>query len=218
MISRRILFVPGLVLALGAGATVQARPPTVPPLPPTATRAEPVETLTSQQQKMLRVAKDLASACERTLTRWLDSKEVSEAKLFSFLYYPIEGTDPPKFNTDWDRLSDRDILALEERALETSSAMIFAILVDKHGYLPTHNRRYSQELTGDMAVDLVNNRTKRIFADRTGYAAAINVQPYLIQHYSRDTGEQIEDLSVPVYVRGRKWGSVRLGYRVVNEE
>lgn len=31
------------------------------------------------------------------------------------------------------------------------------------GYVPTHNRRFAQPLTGDPARDLVGNRTKRIF-------------------------------------------------------
>ena len=41
-------------------------------------------------------------------------------RLFSFLYYPIPNTDPPKFNTDYDKLSDRDILAIEESILARS--------------------------------------------------------------------------------------------------
>ena len=90
---------------------------------------------------------------------------------------------------------------------------MFAVLVDKHGYLPTHNLRYSQPLTGNPAADLVNNRTKRIFNDRTGLAAARNKAPFLIQRYQRDTGEVVMDLSVPVVVRGKHFGAVRVGFR-----
>jgi len=94
--------------------------------------------------------------------------------------------------------------------------LVFAVLVDRNGYLPTHNQRYSQPLTGNLAQDLVNNRTKRIFNDRTGYAAARNRAPFLIQRYQRDTGEVMADLSVPVMVNGTQWGSVRLGYRAID--
>jgi methyl-accepting chemotaxis protein len=59
----------------------------------------------------------------------------------------------------------------------------------------------------------VNNRTKRIFNDRTGLAAAQNTAPFLIQKYQRDTGETMADLSVPIFIDGRHWGAVRIGYR-----
>jgi methyl-accepting chemotaxis protein len=171
--------------------------------------------ITSQEGEMLELAVDFAARCGETLERWIASGEVSRERLFSALYYPLPNTDPPKFTTDWDRLSDRDILKIEEGVLAKSPLIQFAILVDRNGYLPTHNQRYSQPLTGNLAIDLVNNRTKRIFNDRTGLAAAQNEGPYLIQRYQRDTGETMADLSVPVVVRGVRWGAVRIGYRAL---
>jgi methyl-accepting chemotaxis protein len=175
-----------------------------------------VESLTAQEQEMLAVATEFARRCGETLEKWVAAKETTQEKLFSSLYYPVPKTDPPKYTTDWDRLADRDIQAVEEAALAKSSVMIYAVMVDKFGYLPTHNARYSQPLTGNLAMDLVNNRTKRIFNDRTGIAAARNVAPFLIQRYQRDTGEVMADLSVPVMVAGSHWGAVRLGYRALD--
>ncbi len=85
--------------------------------------------------------------------------------------------------------------------------------VDVNGYLPTHNSRYSRPLTGIGDTDTKWNRTKRLFSDRTGLAAAHNKEPYLLQRYSRDTGEVMSDLSVPVIIRNRHWGAIRIGYR-----
>ena len=174
------------------------------------------EALTSQEKEMLGLANDFSRRCGEALERWISNKEVTEEKLFSFLYYPIPKTDPPKFNTDWDRLSDRDIGAIEESFLGKSPVIFYTVMVDRFGYLPTHNQRYSQPLTGNLASDLVNNRTKRIFNDRTGIAAAKSEAPYLIQRYQRDTGETMADISVPVFVRGAHWGAVRIGYRPVD--
>ncbi len=194
-------------------------------LAPTAARAQlqskvggitPVDSLTGQEQEMLALASDFAKKCTDALERWIAAKETSEEKLFSSIYYPTPKTDPPKFTTDWDRLSDRDILPIEEAVVGKSPVIVFAVMVDKFGYLPTHNARYSQPLTGNLAIDLVNNRTKRIFNDRTGLAAARNKAPFLIQRYQRDTGEIMADLSVPVMVRGSHWGAVRIGYRAVD--
>jgi methyl-accepting chemotaxis protein len=176
----------------------------------------PVESLTAQEQEMLAVATEFSKRCGQTLEKWISSKETTQEKLFSSLYYPVAKTDPPKFTTDWDRLADRDIQAIEEAALARSPVMIYAVMVDRYGYLPTHNVRYSQQLTGNLAMDLVNNRTKRIFNDRTGIAAARSVASFLIQRYQRDTGEVMADLSVPVMVAGSHWGAVRLGYRALD--
>lgn len=170
----------------------------------------------SQEQEMLALAQDFARRCAASLERWLQAKETTQEQLFGALYYPIPKTDPPKFTTDWDRLSDRDILPVEEAVLARSPLIVYAVMVDRFGYLPTHNSRYAQPLTGNLANDLVNNRTKRIFNDRTGLAAARSRAPYLVQRYQRDTGETMADLSVPVVVRGAHWGAVRIGYRALD--
>ena len=192
-------------------------------LAPAAARAQttkvggitPVESLTSQEREMLALATDFAKRSTDTLEKWLAAKEVTPERLFSFLYYPVANTDPPKFSTDYDKLSDRDVLAIEEAILSRSPTIIYTVMVDRNGYLPTHNQRYSQPLTGNLASDLVNNRTKRIFNDKTGLAAAQNVAPFLIQNYQRDTGETMADISIPLYVQGKHWGAIRIGYRRV---
>jgi methyl-accepting chemotaxis protein len=190
-------------------------------LAPAAGLAQPrptaaqLDALNNQEREMLAAAQDFSRRVAETMEGWLSSKEVREERLFSFLYYPVARTDPPKFTTDWDRLSDRDVQGIEEAVMTRSQTLVYAVLVDKHGYLPTHNLRYSQPLTGNLANDLVNNRTKRIFNDKTGLAAAKSAAPFLLQRYQRDTGETMVDLSVPVFVRGMHWGAVRLGFRSV---
>jgi methyl-accepting chemotaxis protein len=184
-------------------------------LPSKVGGVNPIDSLTTQEHEMLAVAADFAKRCADSLEKWIAAKETTEEKLFSSIYYPVAKTDPPKFTTDWDRYADRDILPVSEAVLAKSTLLVYAVMVDRFGYLPSHNARYSQPLTGNRAVDLVNNRTKRIFNDRTGIAAARNRAPFLIQRYQRDTGEVMADLSVPIYVRGNHWGAVRLGYRAI---
>jgi methyl-accepting chemotaxis protein len=172
-----------------------------------------VESLTSQEKEMLALGNEFARRVTETLDRWLAAKEVTPDRLFSFFYYPVPDTDPPKFTTDYDKLSDRDILPIQESVLARSPTIVYTVTVDRNGYLPTHNQRYSQPLTGNLASDLVNNRTKRIFNDRTGLAAAQSTAPWLIQKYLRDTGEVMADLSVPVNLQGKHWGAIRIGFR-----
>jgi methyl-accepting chemotaxis protein len=168
--------------------------------------------LDKKDRLMISIAKEFAKEIKTKMKKWLSSNELSEDKLFSYLYYPIADTNPKKFHTDYDKLSDRDIQPILEAYLIKDSDIIYALLTDKNGYIPTHNKKYSQPLTGNRAKDLVNNRTKRIFADKTGLAAARNEKTYLVQLYKRDTGQRLIDLSIPIYIGKRHWGAIRIGY------
>jgi methyl-accepting chemotaxis protein len=169
--------------------------------------------LSAQEREMLALANDLSRKCSAVMEKWIASKEISEERLFSFLYYPIANTDPPKFSTDYDRFSDRDIQALEEAVMSKSSAIIYAVIVDKNGYIPTHNLKFSQPLTGNRAVDILNNRTKIIHNHQVGLTAGRSEAPFIFQQYKRDTGEVLPEVAVPVTVRGQHWGAIRIGYR-----
>jgi methyl-accepting chemotaxis protein len=103
--------------------------------------------------------------------------------------------------------------AIQEPLLARDPALVYAIATTPDGYVPTHNQAFNQPPTGDPEVDQLRSRSKRIFNDRTGIRCGSHERNLLLQTYSRDTGELMHDLSVPVRVRGRHWGGVRLGYR-----
>ncbi len=137
---------------------------------------------------------------------------IGEEALFSTEYVPIPGIDPPKYRTAFDALCDELLPPLQEPLLAAHPWIVFAICANVDGYVPTHNLRFSQPLSGDRARDLVGNRSKRIFADRVGRNVGRHTEPYLLQVYRRDTGQILFDLSVPVHVRGRHWGGLRVAY------
>jgi methyl-accepting chemotaxis protein len=138
---------------------------------------------------------------------------ISEADLFDRNYQPIPDTNPEKVSTRFDKFTDEALPAIQEPILEIHPEVAYAGAVDDNGYFPTHNRKYAQPLTGDYEHDLVHNRTKRIFTDRTGSRCGSNTKPFLLQTYKRDTGEVMHDLSAPIYINGRHWGGFRLGYK-----
>jgi hypothetical protein len=173
------------------------------------------EVLTAQEKEMLALARELSQGAAGLMEKWLAAKETTEDKLFSFLYFPIPNTDPPKYTTPWDKLADRDFSRLSDNIMARSSMIEFAVIVDKNGYLPTHNEKYSKPLTGNPAVDLVSNRTKRIFNDKTGLASARSTAHHILQRYQRDTGETLGEVAVPIMVRGQHWGAARIGYRAL---
>lgn len=144
----------------------------------------------------------------------IHAHKLSSDDIFDRNYMSIEGSNPPKYNTRFDAFTDQMFPDFQEAILTRHPTILFAGAVDNNGYFPTHNKRYSQPVTGNYEVDLINSRTKRIFDDRTGSRCGSNTEPFLLQTYKRDTGEVIHDLSAPIYVSGRHWGGFRIGYKV----
>ncbi len=130
---------------------------------------------------------------------------------FDTAYEKIPGFNPPKFHTKYDFYLDKALLGVEDEFLKDNS-VVYAVAADVNGYVPTHNTRYNQPPTGDSEKDLIINRTKRIFSDKVGLAAAQNLNLGFLQVYSRDTGETMWDISSPILVKGKHWGGFRIGY------
>jgi methyl-accepting chemotaxis protein len=133
--------------------------------------------------------------------------------VFDQRYAPVPETDPPKYETAFTPAFQRELQPLYDEALADIRGAVFALCVDRNGYAPTHNGKYSRPVTGDRQVDLVNSRDRRKFDDPTGIRAARNETALLLQTYVRDTGEVMNDLSLPIRVGGRHWGAFRVGVR-----
>ncbi len=156
-----------------------------------------------------------AAAAEigRLIEAAIDRGELKLDDAFDTNYVPLPNTKPQKFNTRYDSLADRLLPPVQEPLLDRYKEVTYAIACDTKGYVPTHNKRYSQPLTGDETRDMAGNRTKRIFADPVGKRCGEHEAPFLLQTYRRDTGEIMHDISSPIYVKGRHWGGFRIGYR-----
>ncbi len=140
----------------------------------------------------------------------VDNGVFSVKDAFDTEYELIGNFDPPKYHTKYDFYLDKAILGLQDEFLLDKS-IVFAVAVDKNGYLPTHNTRYQKPITGNPEVDKVGNRTKRVFNDPVGLKAAQNSEKGLLQVYHRDTGVTMWDVSSPVFVKGKHWGGFRIG-------
>lgn len=159
-------------------------------------------------------ASELKEGIEQVISEALKRGTITETDLFDRNYQPYpKKTDPPKFTTRFDRFFDQAVSPLQEAIVARDGTLIYAISFDDRAYVPSHNLRYSKPLTGDTESDRNNNRTKRIFNDHTGSRCAANCNGFLLQTYRRDTGEILNDISLPLYINGRHWGGVRIGYK-----
>jgi len=161
-----------------------------------------------------RYIRTLENDVQSVISNAIASRVLTMDALFDRNYQTLPNITPQKFTTKFDQFFDRNISPSQEKIISQDTKVLFAICVDNNGYVPCHNLRYSKPLTGDPEVDKNNNRTKRIFNDRTGLRAAQNKESFLLQTYRRDTGEILNDMSLPLIFNGRHWGAIRVGYLV----
>jgi|GEM_PF-478643 len=163
-------------------------------------------------------AKDAASRLERCLEQALADGSIAPEHLFDEDYRSLAGTEPQQFEAAFTELADRLFPEIQEEGLTLDPRVVFCAAVDRNGYLPTHNRKYSQPQSGDVAWNTAHCRHRRIYDDVTGLASARNRKPFLIQTYRRDMGGGktaiMVEVSAPIWVSGQHWGGLRLGYAV----
>jgi len=141
-----------------------------------------------------------------------DLEEVaSKSNIFDKNYVALPNTNPQKYETTYRKAFNSKIQKKQDE-LRNDLGAIYALFVDINGYLPSHHTGFSNELTGRPDVDLLKSRHMRIYNNSVAEKRrASNTQPFLLQAYVRDTGEILNDLSLPVYVNGKHWGALIIG-------
>lgn len=124
-----------------------------------------------------------------------------------------EGIEPAKFDLSYTDAYEAALQPLFDRFISERPEFIYAIAVDKNGYAPAHHQKVSNPIIGDFSVDNLKSRHRRIFAgNRAEIRRAQNTSPFLLQTFIRDTGEVLNDLSIPIYVDGKHWGALIMGF------
>jgi methyl-accepting chemotaxis protein len=163
------------------------------------------------------------------------------SRLFDVSRVPEHGFDPPKFETRYDRAVEDGFNWLIDEYVPKHASIKAMFAVDLNGFCFGHYRECRQAWTGDHLTDLNNNRIKRFFEDalslrcsrvglgaqsdalpkRTPYArfryagCALRQdgdRPWAIFTYARDTGIVYNDLSVALFARGHRIGTIRIIY------
>ena len=160
----------------------------------------------------LRAAADKIQDC---FTDNVSSGVVTLEQLFDEGYELIPGSSPEQFRTRALDFLDSTLPGILEPMLGVDPSIVFCAAVDRNGWLPVHNKIYSQPQGADPAWNDANCRNRRMFDDRTGLSAARNVRDFLVQTYPRALGAGrcvlMIDLSTPLTVSNRHWGALRAG-------
>lgn len=158
------------------------------------------------------------------------------ARLFDVRRVPVEGFEPAKYYTRYDEKIDTPLNQIMDRAAVEAN-LVFATVLDLNGFCIAQPRKVTQDWTGIHEQDLQTNRVKRLVTDPVSrkasrvalpahllgkdriiasdltWQAPGESRPFLLQTYALDTGVVVLAMAMPLYVRGRRWGTVRIGYR-----
>ena len=163
------------------------------------------------------------------------------ARLFDVSRVPEHGFTPPKFETRYDRAVEDGVNRLIDEHVPKLASIKAMFAVDLNGFCFGHYHECRRAWTGDAATDLDHNRIKRFFEDdlslrcsrvglgaqseslpkRTPYARFRELgcslrrdgdRPWAIYTYARDTGIVYNDLSVALFARDQRVGTIRIIY------
>jgi len=173
---------------------------------------------TTVDTPFIALVKAKAGEISRIFEAAVDARQIAIEDLFDDDYKPIPDTDPQQFTSRFVVFTDRVLPPIQEAVLGFDPRVTFCVGVDRNGYLPTHNNKFSQPQGVDPVWNNANCRNRRMFNDRTGGCAARSTKPFLLQTYRRDMGGgqfvMMKDVSAPISVLGRHWGGLRIGYRI----
>lgn len=148
------------------------------------------------------------------LQQQLQEAHAAGINVFDHGYKPVPNTKPQKHTASYNDYFDRQFQPLFDKYVTEINGAIYLLLTDINGYVGTHHAKFSQPMSGKFEVDLVQSRNRRFFIETESQQRRCkNTQPFLLQTYSRDTGDIINDLSLPVYVSGSHWGALIVGIK-----
>ena len=174
-----------------------------------------VEAQAKDQREALH-ALGVAHAISQGLNEAIAAQRVTSSHLFDESYTPIAGSNPVQFITRATAFLDLFLPAFQEPVLAFDPNVVFCAAVNKSGYLPVHNDKFSHPQGDDPVWNTANCRNRRLFDDRVGLKAGRSKAPFLLQVYRRDMGggafKVMKDLSAPIFAQGQHWGGLRLAY------
>lgn len=181
-----------------------------------------IEAFVSQVEAIYRprilLAQQTAQQVAALVEQAVQDGRVPRDSVFDTDYRLLSGTDPAQYGTAYLPVFESLLPPVLENVLASDASMAFCLAIDRNGYIPVHNRIYSQpQRPNDPVWNAANARNKRIFDDRAGITAARSTRPFIVQAYARDMGGgkivMMQEVDAPIRILGRHWGGLRTAYR-----
>jgi methyl-accepting chemotaxis protein len=164
-------------------------------------------------------AQSFAYDVVQAMETMIKSRALTQDQLFDAEYLPVPDTNPQQFVVSSLKALEQVLPPLLEARMAADKRLVFALPIDRNGYIAVHNAIYSQpQRPGEVDWNAANSRNKRIFDDRAGIVAARSTRPFNVQAYPRDMGGgnivMLREVDAPITIAGSHWGSVRMAYKL----
>ena len=166
----------------------------------------------------LEASQKMAREIEGVFEAAIERREITIEDLFDENYQEIPDTNPKQLMARFTEFCDRHLPPILERYLESLPHMFFATPNDRNGYLPTHNRKFSQPQGPDPVWNAANCRNRMIYASRRAQRKVFkeDKRPVLLSTFRRELGGgqhvMMKLASAAIWLDSRYWGYTALGY------
>jgi len=163
----------------------------------------------SQFDQLIAMAQEIRVVYEKKIQQMRENG----VNVFDTNYQKVANTNPQKYTAAFTKAFINEMIPLYESAKQQIPKAIYILAIDRKGYLPAHQAAFSQPMTGKPDHDLLHSRHQRIFfSNESEKRRCTHTETLLMQTYMRDTGQILNDLSLPLYIDGRHWGALIIGF------
>lgn len=158
-----------------------------------------------------------AAKAEQALEEAVRSGRIGLDDLFDTERTIIPDTDPPQFMAKHTTVVEDLFPQICEPEMAQPNTPI-CLISDRSCYVAVHNQKWSlPQKLNDRAWNMVWSRNRRVYDDRSAVLAARAAGP-MVQTYVRNVGDGtylvMKELDAPIMVRGRRWGTMRMGLKM----
>jgi methyl-accepting chemotaxis protein len=168
--------------------------------------------------RFIEATKKAAAAITSAFEKAIAAGEISEIAVFDENYKAIENTNPQQYLTRVTEFADRVLPSIQDPLLELDSRVFSCCAIDRNGYLPTHNRKFSRPQGRDPVWNAANSRNRIKLNDTALLPAIRNTKPIMLTTRRRDQGGGkfvlVKSAISPIFLGGRLWGNFHLYYRI----
>ncbi|HCL57017.1 MAG TPA: hypothetical protein DHW82_08430 [Spirochaetia bacterium] len=163
--------------------------------------------------KVINLSKLIKKEVEETIEGFLLAGLVNEKELFEPVFEEIPNTNPQKYHTKYQPVFAKNIQPILDKYKK--DYIVNIALNDLKNYVPTCCKVFDQPETNDPVKNAKTNFTKRFFhlelTDKMNNAVN-NREYYLYSYPLKEYQITLSDLGFPIYIRGKRWGTGRIGF------
>jgi methyl-accepting chemotaxis protein len=158
------------------------------------------------RKTVVSLAKNCAAEIESKVEQAEARGDLNVGTMFDRMYIPVPSTSPTQYRTSYDSWADEIISPILKSTLGKKPDLMYILLMDPNGYMPvTPAIREINQIP-------VPKEPRSISDTQLDLEAAKCVGPEIFRSVGSTSDGMIMEIVVPVILRNRPWGVIRVGY------